>query len=219
VDPTLKILYGPPGTGKTWKAARDAVLLLDPSVTDENITSRHREYVDPGRIVWVTFHPSYTYKDFVEGLRPVVKDVGVTYEPQPGPFRAACANALAPPLTQKFTVGQIISSSTRSRYQVVHHEPGVVILENIKGGKGDGLRVPVSLWLVEQLVNKGYKPGDVSQPGAATARKLEISEDTNTDGERLRCMNVNSTHVAINVNGWCPAVHPPRRRHRCWPPG
>ncbi len=132
VDPTLKILYGPPGTGKTWKAARDAVLLLDPSVTDEDITARHREYVNSGRIIWVTFHPSYTYEDFVEGLRPVVKDVGVTYEPQPGPFRLACANALAPPLTQKFTVGQVISSSTRNSYQVVHYEPGVVILENIK---------------------------------------------------------------------------------------
>jgi 5-methylcytosine-specific restriction enzyme B len=174
VDPTLKILYGPPGTGKTWKAARDAVLLLDPSVTDENITARHREYVESGRIVWVTFHPSYTYEDFVEGLRPVVKDVGVTYEPQPGPFRVACANALAPPLAQKFTVGQVINSSTRNSYQVVHYEPGVVILENIKPGKGEGLRVPVSLWLVEQLVNNGNKPEDVSLPGTEQDRQREI---------------------------------------------
>ena len=178
MDPTLKILYGPPGTGKTWKAAREAVLLLDPSVTDEDITSRHREYVDAGRIVWVTFHPSYTYEDFVEGLRPVVTEFGVTYEPQPGPFKAACATVLSPPLTQRFTVGQTISGSSGTLYQVVHHEPGVVILENIKPGKGQGLRTPVALWTVEQLVSKGYKPKDVSLSGTAQPGQLAISEDT-----------------------------------------
>jgi 5-methylcytosine-specific restriction enzyme B len=27
----------------------------------------HEQLVEEGRIVWVTFHPSYSYEDFVEG--------------------------------------------------------------------------------------------------------------------------------------------------------
>lgn len=187
MDSTLKILYGPPGTGKTWRAAREAVLILDPDVTAEQIASRHREYVEAGRIIWVTFHPSYTYEDFVEGLRPVVTDVGVTYEPRPGPFKSACTLANLPPLTHNFTVGQTLTSSTGQKYEVVQYEPGAVILEN-KGTKGHGLATPVSLWLVDRLVAMGYKPGDLSLPGTAQAQKQKISAHVGVDQHTLFSM-------------------------------
>jgi 5-methylcytosine-specific restriction enzyme B len=187
VDPTLKILYGPPGTGKTWRAARDAVLLLDPSVADEDIAARHREYVDAGRIVWVTFHPSYTYEDFVEGLRPVVTDVGVTYEPRPGPFKSACMIAVAPPLIHNFTIGQTLVSSTNQQYEVVDYQLGSVILKN-KNTKGFQLLTPVSLWLIDRLKSKGYKPGDLSLPGTAQAQKQKISANVGVDQHSLFSM-------------------------------
>ena len=66
------ILYGPPGTGKTYSAVRRCVALCDRMSDDdlEDARDRREELVDQGRIEFVTFHQSYGYEEFVEGLRP-----------------------------------------------------------------------------------------------------------------------------------------------------
>jgi len=76
------ILSGPPGTGKTWQ-------LL-------NELGKLRVDNDTGR--FVTFHPSYSYEDFVIGLRPATDSEGrVTYAPKPGVFVELCHAAWATP--------------------------------------------------------------------------------------------------------------------------
>ena len=46
---------------------------------------------------WVTFHPSYSYEDFVEGFRPTRSDGSATLALEDGIFKTMCGRALANP--------------------------------------------------------------------------------------------------------------------------
>ena len=129
--PTMLILYGPPGTGKTWLAARKAVGTVEPEkyraweegkLKDEDLLARHDQLVLSGRIKWVTFHPSYSYEDFVEGFRPVRSASGetISFNVTKGPFREICDTALGKPGSFGPPVGAVIRAiGGRKTYEVV----------------------------------------------------------------------------------------------------
>lgn len=89
---TNTILYGPPGTGKTYLTATRAVELCDGHAPPHrgDLLKRYEELRREERVRFVTFHQSYGYEDFVEGLRPVLVDGKVAYRVEPGVFRKAC---------------------------------------------------------------------------------------------------------------------------------
>ncbi len=90
------ILYGPPGTGKTYATTRRCVESCDgqaPQRPDE-LRARYSALMGEGRIGFVTFHQSYGYEEFVEGLRPVAAEGGgMTLEVQPGVIRRMAEKA------------------------------------------------------------------------------------------------------------------------------
>ncbi|HEB8394096.1 TPA: AAA family ATPase [Campylobacter jejuni] len=94
-----QILYGPPGTGKTYHTIDKALEILG-----ENLESRDEkkakfdEYVRKGQIVFTTFHQSYGYEEFVEGIKPRIdskeNSKEVEYEIKDGIFKELCKKAL-----------------------------------------------------------------------------------------------------------------------------
>ena len=78
--PKNTIFYGPPGTGKTFQAFNRALEIINSDPSYRNPTRRSREKIteefrglkNDGQIEFVTFHQSYSYEEFVEGIRPVL---------------------------------------------------------------------------------------------------------------------------------------------------
>lgn len=111
------ILYGPPGTGKTYITATYAVLIcgwytLDTlkNMDHSKIMEIYHELEQEGRIGFTTFHQSYGYEDFIEGIRPVLdkektdaqnqseeqkseKSRNLEYTMEAGVFKAFCEKA------------------------------------------------------------------------------------------------------------------------------
>lgn len=85
------ILYGPPGTGKTYtiKNALDFVCQGDKS-----------------RYEFIQFHPSYTYEDFIEGIKPkgVTPDGNIKFELVNGIFKSFCMKAKQKPDIEHYFV-------------------------------------------------------------------------------------------------------------------
>lgn len=116
------ILYGPPGTGKTYHTVIYAVAIIEncelASVEAESysdVLARYNEYKAQGRIEFTTFHQSFGYEEFIEGIRPVVSgdvetsDAGdVQYSVQPGIFKRFCERAERPAavVTNDYGIGE-----------------------------------------------------------------------------------------------------------------
>ena len=78
------ILYGPPGTGKTYTTFRRCVEICNgkenaEDMSDEEVRRRYGELVAEKQVEFVTFHQSYGYEEFVEGLRPNEGSTGVGF--------------------------------------------------------------------------------------------------------------------------------------------
>lgn len=88
------ILTGAPGTGKTYLAKQIAQQMIFGEVKEKMTEDEQKQLNE--QCVFVQFHPSYDYTDFVEGLRPKQDDNGnIGFERKNGVFKDFCAKAIA----------------------------------------------------------------------------------------------------------------------------
>ena len=145
-SPKNVIYYGPPGTGKTFKL----VELLKKDYTDEDYGQCYE---------FVTFHQSYGYEEFVEGLRPVIIKPGETsaadseaasslngevrYEIKPGAFLRLCDRARENPMQQ---YAMVIDEINRGNISKIFGEL-ITLIEPDKRDPLDGGKPPIELTL------------------------------------------------------------------------
>lgn len=106
--PLNQILYGPPGTGKTYNTIIEAMKIIDKNCIEynsdntvknyETVRENFKKYKALGQIEFVTFHQSYSYEEFVEGIKPDLTSGDLKYEIEKGIFKEICENA-----SKKFT--------------------------------------------------------------------------------------------------------------------
>ncbi len=98
--PLNLILQGPPGTGKTYQTVNYALSIIENRTLKEltleprnDLRQRFAAYQEEGRIQFITFHQSYSYEDFVEGIKPFSVGGQIQYGIESGIFKQICLNA------------------------------------------------------------------------------------------------------------------------------
>lgn len=120
------ILYGPPGTGKTYHSAIYAVAICDGESIEEvekkdykDVMIRYNALKAKKRIAFTTFHQSYGYEEFIEGIKPVIeakepesetsetKKSDIGYKIEPGVFKKFCEKAKGDAQPYVFIIDEI----------------------------------------------------------------------------------------------------------------
>ena len=96
-----RILFGAAGTGKTFHSINHALSIIENKpleVLEQEDRSalklRFDQFKEQGQIKFVTFHQSFSYEDFVEGIRAETDDARqLKYDVKAGVFKEICEDA------------------------------------------------------------------------------------------------------------------------------
>lgn len=146
--PLNQILFGPPGTGKTYHTIDKALSILEPTllatpgVTRAELKAAFTRYQEGGQVAFVTFHQSFSYEDFVEGIRAESREDGtLEYKVEPGVFAKLCERAGRGTDQDQQALGEQIEQSDEGRYPTQYEakicsqrKPFVLIIDEINRG-------------------------------------------------------------------------------------
>lgn len=158
------ILYGAPGTGKTYATAAYALAVAENKELKEVeresrdlIMQRYNQLVENGRVTFTTFHQSYGYEDFIQGMRPDTAGAGngLSFKTVDGVFKRIADRAFRDP-TNDYVI--IIDEINRANISKVFGELITLIEDDKRWGElnavsvtlpsGDTFAVPNNLYIV-----------------------------------------------------------------------
>lgn len=189
VMPLNFILYGAPGTGKTYATAEYAMAIIEGRKLDLGqktsaersvLMEKYKAAIKEGRITFTTFHQSYGYEDFIQGLRPDTKNGGFNFVPVDGVFKRIADEAIKHG-DKDYVI--IIDEINRANISKVFGELITLIEEDKRWGEinalsvtlpsGQAFAVPNNLFIVGTM-NSADK--SISLIDAALRRRFDFIE-------------------------------------------
>lgn len=191
LHPLNSILYGAPGTGKTYITAEYALAIIENREVDESpktaeerkaVMEKYHSYVNDKRIVFTTFHQSYGYEDFIQGLRPVPANGGMDFVPVDGVFKYIADTAKWHP-EDNYVI--IIDEINRANISKVFGELITLIEDDKRWGEVNALQVTLPSGHSFKIPNNLYILGtmnsadkSISLIDTALRRRFEFIEVT-----------------------------------------
>ena len=150
--PLNQILYGPPGTGKTYNTINKAIEIIENRVlsNDElqdriSLKAKFVQYKNNGQIEFLTFHQSYGYEEFIEGIKAIpAGDIGnedgkeMIYQVVDGIFKKIADKARTNP---DYKYALFIDEINRGNISKIFGELITLIEESKRIGKLEEIKV------------------------------------------------------------------------------
>lgn len=194
IYPLNLIVYGAPGTGKTYSTAEYALAIIENKSREEikseypsrkELMDTYKNKVKSGQIVFTTFHQSYGYEDFIQGLRPDTSSASMAFKTIDGVFKKIADKALNHP-DEDFVI--IIDEINRANISKVFGELITLIEDDKRWGEvnelsatlqsGDPFAIPNNLYIVGTM-NSADK--SISLIDAALRRRFSFIEQSPND--------------------------------------
>ena len=189
IHPLNCIIYGAPGTGKTYSTAEYALAIIENRPVDKEqkdiserkkVMAAYNNYMKRGQIVFTTFHQSYGYEEFIQGLRPDTKSEGMSFKPEDGIFKKIADIALND-ADNNYVI--IIDEINRANISKVFGELITLIESDKRWGEVNETCVTLQLGSVFAVPNNLYIVGtmnsadkSISLIDAALRRRFEFIE-------------------------------------------
>lgn len=183
------ILYGPPGTGKTYNVINKAVEIIDGGFSENRATvvKRYNELKEAGQIDFITFHQSFSYEEFIEGIKPKNDSNGsLIYDTEEGVLKSICTRA------------KIRSAAKESVYDF--DETKTNFYKMSLGNTQDDGDVITDYCIENGIIGLGYG-GDVDYTGAKTKESVtELYNKSIGDDNKFPVEAINRFRNWIQIN-------------------
>lgn len=189
LHPLNLIIYGAPGTGKTYSTAEYALAIVEKREVDlsrksteerKAVMTKYTDLIRKGQVVFTTFHQSYGYEEFIQGLRPDTKSERLSFKTVDGVFKHIADVALNDD-SNNYVI--LIDEINRANISKVFGELITLIEEDKRWGEvnqtavtlqsGDVFAVPNNLYIIGTM-NSADK--SISLIDAALRRRFEFVE-------------------------------------------